>query len=103
MSKIFFRRVEEPYPKPAEFWHIEYFPESTALFPVALAVVCSFQGVAQLNFIFVADQWRQKGIAGQLISACLERWPSLQPTAPMSGIAEHLLRKFPQFDDPNEV
>lgn len=36
MPSIHFRQVNEPYPVAGAFWHVEYFPEETALFPVGL-------------------------------------------------------------------
>jgi GNAT superfamily N-acetyltransferase len=102
MSNIFFRQVEEPYPKGFNFWHVEYYPEITPLFPVGLVVVCTYGGAAQLNFIFVADQWRQQGIGQKMVTACLERWPMLMRTQAMDEIADRLFKKFPEFDKDEE-
>ena len=73
MSTIFFREADGPYEQSGGFWHVEFYPFDTPLFPVGLAVVCSplsLCGGAQLNFLFVADQWRRQGIAEKLVAAC---------------------------------
>lgn len=102
---IVFRQLNEGYSTQGVHWHVEYFDTSQgSMFPVGtayvLAPIIRGRQVAQLNFIFVADAWRQHGIAGQLIIACKERWPSLTSTGPMNEPAAKLLRKYFRLTSP---
>lgn len=98
---IYFRQVNEPYSIRNVFWHVEYY-EGSPLFPVGLCVVAAVGGGAQLNFVFVADQWRGRGIARKLVSACIGRWPNLQGTLGISDGGDALLRMLPSCADIDE-
>jgi GNAT superfamily N-acetyltransferase len=95
---IVFRQLNEGYSTPAIHWHVEYFDTSQGtMFPVGTAYVIAptihGRQFAQLNFVFVSDAWRRRGIADQLILACKERWPSLTSTGPMNEPAAKLIHK----------
>jgi hypothetical protein len=77
---IVFRQVNEGYSIAGWHWNVEFFCEvqgkTRSTFPVGTAyVVASPDGdLAQLNFILVADHWRQQGVATSIVKACQERW-----------------------------
>jgi GNAT superfamily N-acetyltransferase len=76
---IYFRQVDEPRIARGVFWQAEYYTEDGSIFPVATAYIeCSPGAEPRLNFIFVADAWRSRGIATELLAACVEKWPSLE-------------------------
>lgn len=67
----------------AAFWNVEAYSVGRHTFPVATAYVVEVRGVACLNFILVADQWRRLGYGTALVNAVRERWPDFQSTPPM--------------------
>ncbi len=76
---IYFRQVDEPRIGRGIFWQAEYYLEDGSVFPVSTAYIeCSPVAAPKLNFIFVADLWRSRGIATELLAACVEKWPSLE-------------------------
>lgn len=82
---IYFRQVDEPRVGRGIFWQVEYYAKEGSVFPVGTAYI-EFppSSVPKLNFILVADQWRSRGIATKLLAACLEKWPSLEFSEPIS-------------------
>ena len=98
---IFFRKANEPHLREAngicQYWHVEFYDDETPgglTSPVGVAYVCELVGkqAAQLNFIFVADQWRGNGYGKQLVEAIKARWPNLTWTGGMDERGEGLLR-----------
>lgn len=79
-QRIEFRKVRED--GPAVYWYVEAYAESD-MFPVGTAYVVEVAGHAQLNFIFVADQWRRCGFGRSIVEAVRERWPAFQITSAM--------------------
>lgn len=89
--RINFRKVKSD--SRFDLWHVELFDESD-LFPVGTAYVIADQtGFAQLNFILVADQWRNRGHGKRLVDAIKDRWPKLTATSAMGNAGESLLRR----------
>lgn len=105
---INFRQVDYPNHPTGIYWQVEWFPEHhpyrTTDFPAGLAFVMAMPGQgAQLNFIFVADQWRRQGGASAMIAACRQRWPGLMFTHGMGPEGEGLLAKNGvRFDEDEE-
>ena len=82
---VFFRQADSPRIGREIFWHIEFYSEESSLFPVGTAYVESPPGgPPRMNFMLVADQWRSRGIASHLMAACLEKWPDLEFSDPIS-------------------
>lgn len=109
---IHFRETTEPHPSgPVKFWHLEYYedfaedgsPQKRRGFPVGVAYVAEVpnQG-AQLNFIFVADQWRGRGYGKELLLAARQRWPMLTWTSAMGDAGAGLLRSAGLIEDDDE-
>lgn len=99
---LVFRQVDEPYPDKEVHWNVEFFSDDPPEvgFPVGFAFFVVVQGTAQLNYILVADQWRKRGIAKELIRGCRKRWPNMQFTSAMGPEGEALLRSVgAYFDD----
>jgi len=62
------------------------------MFPVGTAyVIANDTGLAQMNFIFVADQWRKRGHGKRLVDSIKERWPKLTATSAMGNLGKRLL------------
>ncbi len=76
------------------FWHVELYDESL-MFPAGTAYVIAndHTGFAQLNFILVVDEWRNRGHGTGLVKAIQGRWPNLVATGPMGPPGEQLLRR----------
>jgi hypothetical protein len=72
------------------------------MFPVGIAYVAVIEPNAQLNFIFVADQWRRQGFATELICAIRERWPNVVSTLGLDGMGESLLMAVGINFDPDD-
>lgn len=101
---IYFREVKEPHFDALDqfnrYWHVEYYEdmnESSSLgrrgTPIGTAYVLEILHIgAQLNFVFVVDHKRRKGIATELIQAVLKRWPEVSPVGYIDTKAEQLLR-----------
>jgi len=90
-KRVEFRLVRED--GDAKFWYVEAYSPEGNMFPVGTAYVfevakegCS--AMAQLNFIFVADQWRRQGYGELMAKEMLLRWPKLQRTGPMDDLAK---------------
>lgn len=82
---IYFRQVDEPRIGREIFWQAEYYMEDGSVFPVGTAYVESPpSSPPKLNFILVADPWRSRGIATELLAACIEKWPTLEFSKPIS-------------------
>jgi len=82
---IYFRQVDEPRIGRGIFWQVEYYAEEGSVFPVGTAYVESPpSGPPRMNFMLVADQWRGRGIASAMMAACVEKWPDLEFTTPIS-------------------
>lgn len=82
---IYFRQVDEPRIGKGIFWQVEFYAEEGSVFPVGTAYVESPpSGPPLLNFMLVADQWRGRGIASSMMAACVEKWPDLEFSTPIS-------------------
>ena len=82
---IYFRQADEPRIGKSIFWHVEFYVEESSVFPVGTAYVeCPLGGPPRMNFMVVADQWRSRGIASRLMAACVEKWPKLEFSKPIS-------------------
>lgn len=91
---IYFRQVDEPRIGRGIFWQAEFYMEDGSVFPVATAYVeCPPASGPKLNFIFVADAWRSRGIATELLAACVEKWPSLEFTKAISREGEKAVKR----------
>jgi GNAT superfamily N-acetyltransferase len=91
---IYFRQVDEPRIGKGIFWHVEFYSAEGSAFPVGTAYVESPPaGLPTLRFILVADQWRSKGIATRLMAACVEKWPHIEFTAPISKTGERAVNR----------
>ena len=91
---IYFRQVDEPRIGKGIFWHVEYYAEEASVFPVGTAYIESPPGAAPLmNFMLVADQWRSRGIASQMMAACVEKWPDLVFSDPISRDGEKAVKR----------
>jgi hypothetical protein len=98
-TTIYFREVKEPHIQQNEdslrYWHIEAYQVDVVCrlqFPIGIAYVAEVPSVtAQLQFIFVADQWRKHGVAKSLVSAVKLRWPGVVPTFAMDERGTALL------------
>ena len=74
----------------AMFWNVELFCEHT-VFPIGVAYVVTVEEVSQLNFFFVADEWRGRGYGRALWKAVQDRWPRITFTSPMNETAKRIL------------
>lgn len=91
MNRVEFRQVKTD--AEAIYWHVELYCDEGNMFPVGTAYVVSHGDFAQLNFILVADEWRCRGLAGELLSAIRSKWPEVTATAPMNDTARRLLHR----------
>ena len=91
MSRVEFREVKTE--GEMSLWHVELYCDEGKMFPVGTAYLSSHGESAQLNFILVADEWRCRGLAGELLSAIRSKWPKVTATSPMNDIARRLLHR----------
>lgn len=88
-------------------WQAEYHPPSSQArgFPLAIAWICGAPPSGEqkaegdwtwLDYLFVVDDERRKGIATMLVEACQRRWPDIRLSPAISDGGEALLRKFGQ-------
>src|SRR5688572_14073264 len=82
-----------------QHWQVEYFPEGrTYPYPWGLAwVVVPPDGPdsrPMLEYVLVNDECRRRGVGKALVTACLERWPTLYLGAAVTDEGEALLRSF---------
>lgn len=97
---IYFRQADEPRNGRGIFWHIEYYAEEGSVFPVGTAYVeTPFSSPPRVNFLLVADQWRSRGIASRLLAACVEKWPDLIFSDPISRNGEKAVARAIQDRD----
>ena len=96
---IVFRRVENEGIQ-AEQWYVEAYSDEGHMFPVGMAFVIVWKRHAQLNFIFVSDEWRRQGFATRIVEACMARWPRFTMTTGMNPAGQALHAKF-NPDDPD--
>lgn len=97
---IYFREAIEPHVRGTDslkYWHVEIYDADSIpgamMFPVGIAyVVEAVERCAQLQFVFVADQWRGKGFGKRLLIAIKQRWPAIVSTSPIDEAGERLLR-----------
>lgn len=101
--------MKKPHPHSAwvRFWHVEYYDEPYShLFPSAVAYLMedTSSGIAHLNFIFVADLWRRRGIGREMLQAIMKRWPkpNLRWTKGMDEAGQGLLRSVGLIDDQDD-
>lgn len=76
-------------------WYVEYWDDDECSdFPTGTAYVWEYQDgderKAEMCFILVADQERQKGIATKLEKECKERWPGIHFTEPVTKVGRIL-------------
>lgn len=91
---IFFRRADEPRIGSGTYWHVEFYQEEGSVFPVGTAYVeCPLDAPPRMNFVVVADQWRSRGIASRLMAGCVEKWPNLEFSEPISRFAEKAIKR----------
>ena len=91
---IYFRQVDEPRIGREIFWQVEFYAEEGSVFPIGTAYVESpLSEPPRLNFMLVADQWRSRGIATQLVAACVEKWPDLRFSEPISKMGEKAVNR----------
>ena len=78
---IIFRRIQKPVPTdwlPGAHWYVEYYCDDWANgYPSGMAFVTAIKSFVFLDFIFVADHERRKGIATELLHACRQKWPGI--------------------------
>ena len=106
---IYFREANEPHLSASEssnvrYWHLEVYddeaPNEGTMFPVGIAYVVEMPNRgAQLQFVFVADQWRRQGFGRQLVQAAKDRWPFLTWTSSMGVEGTALLNAVGLRDD----
>jgi GNAT superfamily N-acetyltransferase len=90
----YFRQVDAPRIGKEIYWHVEFYAEEGSVFPVGTAYVESpLAGAPRLNFILVADQWRTRGIASRLLAACVEKWPNLEFSEPISDYGQKAVER----------
>jgi len=63
------------------------------MFPIATAYVIVIPGAAQVNFVFVVDEYRGKGIAPKLLEACRTRWLGVGFTIGVNAAGDAIVRK----------
>jgi GNAT superfamily N-acetyltransferase len=91
---IYFRQVDEPRIGKGIFWHVEFYSTEGSAFPVGTAYVESPPSAPPvLRFMLVADQWRSRGIATRLVAACVEKWPNIEFTTPISRTGEKAVNR----------
>lgn len=101
-DQIHFRPIEGPTRidfRAQTRWMVEFYKGSFPA-PVGIAWVThdpsmkakgAWDSTALLEFVLVADQHRETGIASRLVQACLERWPDLDLGAAISEEGDALL------------
>lgn len=95
---IVFRRIREE--DGAHYWYVEAYSDEGSMFPVGTAYVLVYESVVQLNFMFVADQWRGQGFANEILQAVKTRWPHATATGAMNKTSQHLRTKyFPETEE----
>ena len=109
---IYFREANEPHLSPSDlnvvkYWHVECYddeaPGRGKMFPVGIAYVREvLNRGAQLQFVFVADEWRRRGFGKQLLLAAKDRWPSLSWTSAMGPEGAALLESVGLRGDDDE-
>lgn len=108
---IYFREVIEPHVDPADvgwmkYWHVECYDDSMPMdglgFPIGVAYVQELVNRGeQLQFFFVADEWRRQGFGTKLLLAMKDRWPEITWTSAM-GEAGAAALKAAGFVNPDE-
>lgn len=85
---ILFRRLDEPvapWSSPGIRWVVEFWVPDMA-YPIGQAWVMDippspgFENTKldpYLDWLYVMDEYRRKGIAGKLLDACRGRWPNM--------------------------
>lgn len=98
-----FRQIVKDYPwnwVAGVRWFVEFHDDHKDMaFPLGIAFVSEHIGTRSefppvLEFIFVVDQYRRRGIAKRLVKACQRRWSNLMLTPAISEEGEHLLRSL---------
>ena len=88
-----FTQVDAPGRRPGVRWMAELVdPTGWHTSPYAVAWLTDARPALgmSLDFILVPDDCRRRGYATKLVRACLERWPDLVPTGPISPEGEAL-------------
>lgn len=73
-------------------WYVEFHDaEFDCPFPKGIAFVSGPDYRKILYFVFVADMYRRKGVATELVRACRARWPNIEITEAISDAGEAFL------------
>jgi hypothetical protein len=93
--QFFARQVDPPGRHPGIAWVAElHSPAEQWRFPVAMAYVSDFRraGLGMfVEFSLVPDHLRRCGYATELVHRCLEQWPDLTMSDPISKAGAGLL------------
>ena len=110
---IFFREVKEPYYSDGDdatvkYWHVEYYDDTSIdggrTFPVGVAYIVEIPDhSAELQYVVMADQWRGRGFAKELVRVAKERWPCLNWSGATSAPGAAILRSTGMIDDKIDV
>ena len=90
---ITYSEWEHPHRLGGTHWRVEWWSGERRMFPVATAYVVVIPGAAQVNFVFVVDEYRGQGIACKLLEACRSRWPGIGFTVGVNAAGDALVRK----------
>ena len=78
---ILFRQINEPVPpcwRRGAHWFSElHAGDPSVPFPLGIAFVNARPGLATVDYLFVPDNFRGKGVERRLIDACREKWPDI--------------------------
>ena len=115
-EQIIFRQINDNLPRywqPGENWFVEYHARDSG-YPLGMAVVhvppagCDRPDPI-MNYLFVCDHVRRRGIGSRIIVACEERWPGIEMSSVTDagndllvslGIEEPGDRKLFQIESP---
>lgn len=101
-GEILFRNLTRPRPRlwsPNLHWQIEFHATHTDMaYPLGIAYVSAGKVCCGLDFIFVVDKFRRRGIGKQLILACQKRWPGIELGEAISKVGQYLLDSVETID-----
>lgn len=103
-SPILFRQIDSPAPDnwvPNIHWYVEYHdPVHDMAYPLGIAFVSDFSVTTighVIDFIYVVENSRRKGIATVLVDACLARWSDVLMTDPISPEGRKFLNGYRRY------